>query len=293
MTRGRVANRSTMEPLVSLIVIIGAIALVGWIVWLVANRFIGRATIHDYERGLRYQNGTFVGLLDAGSHLYLRPTTEIRVVDIRPGSTTIGGQEVLTSDGVAVKVSLVVRSVVGDPVAMLTGDRDAMTTLYLAVQLGLREVVARQSIEEVLAARTTLGPEIAELVAGRMAGLGIEVLGVDVRDVMVPSELKRAFSAVVAARREGAASLERARGETAALRGLANAGRLVADNPGLLSLRVVQELSAGGNTVMIGLGDGVAGAGTGPGPLAASSRGRRATDRAATIRDDGSERGGA
>jgi hypothetical protein len=93
---------------------------------------------------------------------------------------------------------------------------------------------------------------------------------------MVPSELKRAYAAVVAARREGAASLERARGETAALRSLANAGRLVADNPGLLSLRVVQELSGGGNTVMIGLGDG-----TGPvvAPAAASTRARRAPSR--------------
>lgn len=266
-----------MEPLVSFIVIVAAIGVAAWIVWLVAARFIGRTTIRDYERGLRYQNGSFTGLLDAGAHTYLRPTTEIRVVDIRPGSMMIGGQEVLTSDGVAAKISLVVRSVVGDPVAMLTGDRDAQTTLYLAVQLGLREVVARRTIEDVLASRTTIGPEIAELVAGRMAGLGIEVLAIDVRDVMVPSELKRAFAAVVAARREGAASLERARGETAALRSLANAGRLVADNPGLLPLRVVQELSAGGNTVMIGLGDGVVAPGV---PAsAASGRGRRVPSR--------------
>jgi regulator of protease activity HflC (stomatin/prohibitin superfamily) len=278
-----------MEPLVSLIVIVAAIGVAAWIVWLVAARFIGRTTIHDYERGLRYQNGAFTGLLDAGAHSYLRPTTEIRVVDVRPGSTTIGGQEVLTSDGVAAKISLVVRSVVGDPVAMLTGDRDAQTTLYLAVQLGLREVVARRTIEEVLASRTTIGPEIAELVAGRMAGLGIEVLGIDVRDVMVPSELKRAFAAVVAARREGAASLERARGETAALRSLANAGRLVADNPGLLPLRVVQELSAGGNTVMIGLGDGVVAPGA---PAsAASNRGRRVPSRTEAPADSDGEGG--
>jgi regulator of protease activity HflC (stomatin/prohibitin superfamily) len=275
-----------MEPLVSLIVIVAAIGVAAWVIWLVAARFIGRATIHDYERGLRFASGRFTGLLDAGSHTYLRPTTEIRVIDVRPGSMMIGGQEVLTSDGVAAKISLVVRSVIGDPVAMLTGDRDAQTTLYLAVQLGLREVVARRTIEEVLASRTTIGSEIAELVAGRMAGLGIEVLGIDVRDVMVPSELKRAFAAVVAARREGAASLERARGETAALRSLANAGRLVADNPSLLSLRVVQELSAGGNTVMIGLGDGLATPGaTAP---AASTRSRRAPSRTeATAEPDG------
>ena len=59
---------------------------------------------------------------------------------------------------------------------------------------------------------------------------------------MVPGELKRAFAGIVAARREGEAALERARGETAALRSLANAGRLIEDNPGLLQLRILQQL---------------------------------------------------
>ena len=77
----------------------------------------------------------------------------------------------------------------------------------------------------------------------------------DVRDVMVPSELKRAYAGIVAARREGEAALERARGEQAALRALANAGRLLEENPGLLQLRVLQQLGASsGNTIMLGIG---------------------------------------
>src|SRR4051812_36268942 len=77
--------------------------------------------------------------------------------------------------------------------------------------------------------------------------------GVDVRDVMVPSELKRAFAGIVAARREGEAAVERARGETAALRGLANAGRMLEDSPGLLQLRILQQLGASsGNSIVLG-----------------------------------------
>jgi hypothetical protein len=64
---------------------------------------------------------------------------------------------------------------------------------------------------------------------------------------------------VLAARKEGEAALERARSETAALRGLANAGRTLADNPGLLQLRILQELGASsGNTVVFGAPDSVA-----------------------------------
>lgn len=261
-----------MDGLINVVVALVFVAIVVWAAALVAGRFIGRVTIREYERGLRFERGRFVGLLDTGLHTYLKPTTEVLVVDSRPSSVAIDGQEVLTSDGVAVKVSLVVRTVIGDPVARLNADQDADRQLYFLVQLGLREVVAGRELADVLSARTTIGPEILEIVAGRMGEIGIELLSVDVRDVMVPAELKRAYSAVVTARQEGAASLERARGETAALRSLANAGRLFDDHPGLLSLRLVQELGAkGGNTVVLGVPDAAAASrrgGVGVPPLA-------------------------
>ena len=264
-----------MDDLLRLLVTLVAFGFVAVTAWTVAVRFVGRVTIHEYERGLRFERGRMVGLLDTGSHWYIRPLTEIQVVDSRPVSIPVDGQEVLTADGVAVKVSLVVRSQVGDPVARLNADQDADRLVYLLVQLGLREVVASRELADVLSARTTIGPEIAEIAAARMGEIGIELLSVDVRDVMVPSDLKRAYGAVVTARQEGAASLERARAETAALRSLANAGRMLDDHPGLLSLRLVQELAAGGggNTVVLGLPDAAA-AGV---PTAPSRSGRGAT----------------
>jgi regulator of protease activity HflC (stomatin/prohibitin superfamily) len=225
-------------------------------IYFVADRLIGRVTVQEYQRGLRIERGRFVGLVDPGTHLFLRPTTSVEVVDARPAAVAVEGQEVLTSDGIAVRISLVVRSVVGDPVARRVADQDPDRLLYLLVQLGLREVVAGRELADVLAARTTIGPAVREIAAGRLGEIGVELLSVDVRDVMVPADLKRAYAAVVTARHEGAASLERARGETAALRSLANAGRLLEDHPGLLQLRLVQELGAHpGNTVVLGLPD--------------------------------------
>lgn len=265
-----------MDALVRLLVAVAVVAIVVWALAFVASRLFGRTTIREYQRGMRFDRGRFVGLLDAGTHVWFKPTTDVLVVDGRPSSVALDGQEVLTFDGVAVKVSLVVRSIIGDPVARLNADQDPDRLLYLLVQLGLREVVAGRELGDLLLARTTIGPAIRDIAASRMGEIGVELLSVDVRDVMVPAELKRAYAAVVAARHEGAASLERARGETAALRSLANAGKLLDDNPGLLSLRLVQELGVrGGNTVVLGLPDA-----TGR-PLASAARpapraGRRA-----------------
>ncbi len=259
--------------IVPLLLLLVVIALLGAAV---VARFVGSTTVHEYERGLRFVRGRFVGLADAGTVYFFKPTTEVRLLDVRPTSMTIEGQEVLTSDRVALKISLVSRHVIGDAAAYVLSDSAAARTLYLSIQLGLREAVANRTVDEILAARTTIGPEILGLVAPQVVSIGIELMAVEVRDVMVPSDLKRAFSAVVAARHEGAAALERARGETAALRGLANAGRLVTDNPGLLSLRVVQELSTrSGNTVVLGL-DGAASAGSGTAAVTRSRRTRAA-----------------
>jgi regulator of protease activity HflC (stomatin/prohibitin superfamily) len=212
-------------------------------------------TIHDYERGLRYRQGRLVGLMSPGTHIAVRPLTEIQVLDGRPTLLTVPGQEILTADGVALRLSLTARYVVADPVAAFTNDQSYLTALYHALHAALREVVAGRTADDILAARGELGPSVGAAVASELARIGVELLGVDVRDVMVPGELKRAFAGIVAARREGEAAVERARGETAALRSLANAGRMLEDNPGLLQLRVLQQVGgSSGNTVMLGIG---------------------------------------
>jgi regulator of protease activity HflC (stomatin/prohibitin superfamily) len=248
------------------------VLLVVLIVVLLVRPIFTVATIHDYQRGLRYRQGRFVGLLDPGSHVAIRPFTEIHVLDGRPTSITVPGQEILTADGVALRVSLTARYVVADPVAAVTNDQNYVSALYTALHAGLREALAGRTADEILAGRAELGPAVGGAVASELARLGVELLGVDLRDVMVPSELKRAFAGIVAARREGEAALERARGETAALRSLANAGRMVEDNPGLLQLRILQQLGASsGNTIMLGV-PGADGRPTPVSPAAAAAR---------------------
>lgn len=261
-----------MEPLLSLLVLVLIVLVVG----LLARPFVSIVTVHDYERGLRYRRGRFTGLVDAGTHLSVRPFTEIQVLDARPSSLVLEGQEILTSDGVALKISLAGRYVIGDPVAAVTGDRSWMQAMYLTLQLALRRAVEGRTADDLLAGRREIGPAIHAATASDLARIGLELLAVEVRDVMVPGDLKRAFAGVIAARREGEAALERARGETAALRNLANAGRLVEDSPGLLQLRVLQQLGgSSGNTVMLGMPDGV-GSATGAARSTGRGRGRGA-----------------
>jgi regulator of protease activity HflC (stomatin/prohibitin superfamily) len=110
------------------------------------------------------------------------------------------------------------------------------------------------TLDDVIAKRNEIGPEVVRRSHDAIRKLGVELETVDVKDLMLPAATKRLLSQVIDARQKGLAALEKARGETAALRSLANAARMVEANPSLLQLRLLQQLeSTSGNTVLLGM----------------------------------------
>ena len=95
-----------------------------------------------------------------------------------------------------------------------------------------------EAAEALLTQRLDLAPQLLARVQPDAAKTGLTVHAVEVKDVMLPAELKRAFGDVLKAKQEGQAALERARGESASLRNLANAARVLEGNPALMNLRV-------------------------------------------------------
>ena len=230
-----------------------AVLGLGTAVVLVRSSF-DRITVFEYERGLRYDKGRLTGVLEAGRYWIYRPTTLIHKIDVRPAFVSIGGQEVMSSDGVGIRVSLAAQYEIADPQVAVNEVEDYQGALYLHLQLALREAIGAMPIEEVLDKRHELGRLLTEKSTDEVARIGLRLHSVDVKDVSFPGPLKKIFSQVVQARQEGLASLERARGETAALRNLANAARLVEGSPALMQLRLLQQLSSSpATTVVLGL----------------------------------------
>ena len=210
-----------------------------------------RIVVQEWERVLVYRDGRFSGELDAGRHRVSWWRHQTVRVGVRPRLLTVPLQELLTADGLSVKVSLAstVRVVAARTWHEAVQEPDAF--LYTALQLALREAVAGRTLEELLADRSQIAAQMRAAVAGTAAGVGLAVEALALRDVVVPAELRRAAADVVAARALGLAALERARSEVAATRALANAAKLVDTHPGLLQLRTLQAVEAGGATVIL------------------------------------------
>ena len=207
--------------------------------------FHRKITVPAGERAVEYAGGTFVRVLEPGRHR--RPfRASYRWVSVREQLVTIAPQEVLTADGLSVRASTALRWAVAEPRAFVEVAEDPIASVYLAIQVALRDVLAEVDVADAVR-------HLRESVAGRLADaaraaadqVGVEVRGVAVKDVLLPLEVRAAQAELVTARTRGQAQLEKARAETAALRSLANAARMLDDHPALARMRLVQALPVG------------------------------------------------
>jgi regulator of protease activity HflC (stomatin/prohibitin superfamily) len=210
--------------------------------------------IREHERALRFRKGRLLAELGPGRY-WLRPRIEeLTVLETRRRQIVVAGQEVLTADRVPLKISLIAECTVVDVTRAVTVVEDFQKALYGRIQLALREAVAARDLDATLAERGELGATIRSLVAEPALAFGLELHQVQVRDFMMAGGLRDAYSDVVLAKQQGLAALERARGESAAIRNLANTAELMERHPGLMQLRLLQAVEAGtSNRIVIAL----------------------------------------
>lgn len=223
----------------------------------VSGRLFTYRTFAPYETALWFRRGRLRARIRGRGAWLLRVIDRIVEVDMRERTEVVPGQEILTKDGVQVRATLLMTYAVTDPEKALLEVASFRDTVYTDLQTALRDAAARHPAEELVAARATLGAELHAATQSTAARVGVELRSVHVRDLMPPAEWKQANLQVVKARKEGQAALERARGETAALRSLANAARTIDKNPNLLHLRTLQTVQhfgeSKGNTLVLGV----------------------------------------
>lgn len=217
------------------------------------NLFV-KEIVFEFERGLMYRDGKFQKSLEPGTYWFFKFNTRVMKVDIRPKFTIVPSQELMTADNLPVKISLALHSRVVDPVAAINQIDNFWGALYTVAQLALREIVTTQKIDELMISRDAVAEALRESIAPKAAEFGVELISANIRDIMVPGELKKVLSQVVKAQKESQAALEKARGETAALRSLANAARMIESSPALMQLRLLQSIGERtGNTIVYGV----------------------------------------
>ena len=239
----------TFEFLFVLLFILLLIVFSFWV------RLFDFLTIYEFQKGILYKNGSFVKILDAGKHYYHKSNSMIHVLDIRKNLINLPGQEVLTKDNVSIKITLVGFYEITDPIKAVHQSENYVTEFYNLSQIVLRNLVGAVSIDELLEKKGEIDAQLLAGVSEKAKDLGLTVSTLSVKDIMLPANLKKAFSGILEARKEAQRQLEKARGEQAVLRSLANSSSMYESNPMLLQARLVQALSTGNNNIVFNVDD--------------------------------------
>jgi len=234
--------------------------------------------IRETFRGLLYENGAFVKVLEPGKFEYWNlpwsNKKEIVLVDIRQRSLTIKGQEILTADKVAIGVSILVNFRVLNPQAAVHEVESFSDRIYEDVQLSARRYLGGKTLEGILQDRNEVSNAVRADVKEAAASYGIEILRADVKDLVFPGRLREIMNQVLETERTSEAKLIEAR-KTAEARKIYNEAErqaiqtkleaerslaeLLEKSPAMLRLRELETLekiaAKPGNSFYIGLGE--------------------------------------
>ncbi|MEP7157384.1 MAG: slipin family protein [Betaproteobacteria bacterium] len=222
---------------------------------LVAQLFTGRAKVSgvdgvfavqvpQYHVAVLYVDGKVAKLLDPGISAFFKFTRELKadIVDLRLQVLEVAGQEILTRDKVSLRVNLSAGYRITDVLQAFSKQAKPLDYLYKELQFGLRAAVGTRTLDELLENKHVIDDVVNDHIKRRVAGYGLEVESVGVKDIILPGEMKLILAKVVEAEKAAQANVIRRREETAATRSLLNTAKVMEGNPVALRLKELETL---------------------------------------------------
>jgi len=209
-------------------------------------------TLNEWEWGLLYRDGRFEKVLQAGRYRFWPLDRRYAVHRLARHQQTLSSApiELISEDRFVFRAIFAIAYRITEP--RLAFENPLAVRVALAIGSAAADFAATRSLGDFLSQRAQAGALISERLAAAFPE--IEIASVAMSTLMLPPEVRRMFTDVERAKMEGLAALERARSEQAALRSLANAARLLRDNPELMRLRTLQALSPAGKGATLVLG---------------------------------------
>lgn len=199
--------------------------------------------INQYERGIKFRLGKFSAVMEPGWNLVLPVIETYQKVDIRTKAVDVPDQEAITKDNVSLRLSAVIYYKVTDAAKAILEVENFFFAVHQLAQTTMRNVAGEVVLDELLANRDQVASRIRDIVRETTHSWGLEVLAVELKDVILPEDMKRTMAKQAEAERERRATIINSEGEVIAAENLAKAARLMAETPGALHLRTLNSIN--------------------------------------------------
>jgi len=218
----------------------GMIVFLAIIIFILANSI---RILREYERGVVFRLGRFAGVRGPGLIILIPLFEKMVRVTLRTVALDVPPQEVVTRDNVSLKVNAVMYFQVFEPSKAIIAVEDY---LYATSQMGqttLRSILGEHNLDDLLSNREAINQKLQAVIDERTGPWGIKVSAVEVKDVDLPENMKRAIAKQAEAERERRAKVIHADGEFQASSKLKDAADVMAVQPVAIQLRYLQTLT--------------------------------------------------
>ena len=211
--------------------------------------------LFEYERGVIFRLGKLTRAKGPGL-IFLVPfgVERMRKMDLRIVALDIAPQDTITKDNVSVRVNAVVYFRVADPTKAVVEIEDYYFATSQLAQTTLRSVIGQSELDQLLAERERINEIVRGIIDEGTDAWGIEVTGVEIKDIDLPQEMKRAMAKQAEAERERRAKVINAEGEYQASTKLVAAAEIIQQFPMAMQLRFLQtvvEIAAENNSTTL------------------------------------------
>lgn len=214
------------------------------LVWVVVILiFISLRQINQYERGIKLTMGRYSGMVEPGWRLIIPIFQSMTKVDIRTKAVEVPYQDAITKDNVSCKINAVIYYHIVDAARSVLEVENVWNAISQLAQTTMRNIVGELTLDELLSERDQASSRIKELIASHAANWGIEVQGVELKDISLPEEMKRTIGKQAEAERERRAVIISSEGEIAAAENLRSAAEILSSSPGALHLRTLNSIN--------------------------------------------------
>ena len=213
------------------------------IIFAVITFLAGVRVIDQNERGIVKTLGKFSGVREPGLNVIFPYIQTLSKVDIRTKTVDVPNQEVITKDNIPVQINAVVYYRIKDAARAVLEVENYMYAVSQLAQTTMRSAVGERTLEELLAKREEIAESIKEILDVKTDPWGIDVQILELKDVVIPDNLKRTISKVAEAEREKKAVIINSEGDKEAAANLAEAARILGSVPGAMHLRTLQSIN--------------------------------------------------
>src|SRR3989344_816711 len=169
--------------------------------------------VNEYERGVKFRLGKYIGMMKPGWRLVI-PIFERWVrVDLRIKTIDVSSQDCVSKDNISIKVNAVLYYKVNDASKAILEVESFNYAVTQLSQTTMRNIIGEFELDDILQKREAINKKIMEIVDKDTGQWGIDVTKIELKDIALPENMKRAIAAQAEAERDRRARVTLALGE--------------------------------------------------------------------------------